>query len=89
MKTWLTLALACMLAASALAQEGPDCRAMLADRSVPASTKRGIAAACERAKTSENCSKQADNRKLAGTAREDFMARCEGVPPARAARSRR
>lgn len=86
MKKWLTLPLACMLAAAALAQEGPDCHAMLADRSVPAATKRGIAAACERAKTSEICGKQADNRKLAGTARADFMARCEGAPPARSRR---
>jgi hypothetical protein len=80
MKKWITVLGACMLAGSVLAQEGPSCQKMLADPSVPASTKRGAAAACARAKASANCDRQADERKLAGNARQDFMARCEGAP---------
>ena len=83
MMKWLTFVLACTCATAALAQEGPDCRAMLADRSLSPALKRGIAAACAHAATSSRCDKQANDRKLGGTARADFMAKCEGSPPAR------
>jgi hypothetical protein len=80
MKNWLMLLpLALLLSGAALAVDGIDCRRMAEDPKQLPGVKAGMKAVCAYARKSQACEKSADEKKLAGTAREQFLYRCEGI----------
>ena len=90
MKLTIYVVVTCLvMSGGALGAEAPDCyeasAKISADPNVPAAAKRRARAACDNAHKSERCDQAAEERKLSGSARETFMARCMGlrVHPAR------
>ncbi len=47
-----------------------------------AALRRAQQCACEKSKLSISCTKSADEKRLVGKQREDFIDRCEGLPAA-------
>ena len=81
MKKWLFLPLVCMLSSDLLAAEFvPDCNKMEFAPSVPAVARQGARNNCLRAALSLKCDKAANEKKMVGKARSDFMIQCEGYP---------
>lgn len=86
MKNWpaltakyLTLSMLCMLSAEVHADGLLNCGGAPNPAMSPA-LKRAQEHACAASRVAIVCTKNADEKKLSGKAREDFINRCEGIP---------
>ncbi len=74
----LTLSMLCMLSAEGLADGLLNCGGTPHPAMSPA-LKRAQEHACAASRVAIVCTKNADEKKLSGKAREDFINRCEGI----------
>lgn len=84
MKPWLMLPLLCLLGSSSFAADFVvDCSKVKYASSVPAAAVRADKRACAALAVVPRCERLADEKRLSGSRREQFMLKCEGVRPSR------
>lgn len=83
MKKRIILAMSLLLAANFVLADSFSCGAASEDTSVPATTRNQLAKACEHRKLVYTCNKLADDRKMLGDKRNNFLQNCTGHATAR------
>ncbi len=74
----LSLAMLCVLSAQTYAEGLLNCGGT-PHPAMSSALKRSQARACAASRTAITCSKNAEDRKLSGKVREDYINRCEGI----------
>lgn len=83
MKTPIIVAMTLLLAANFALADSFRCAAVSEDTSVTAAARNQLAKGCEKMKLVHTCNKLADDRKMLGDKRNNYMQNCTGHAPAR------
>ena len=78
MEKWISAAISFLFAVNLVHADGPRCDAAANDMSVPASSRAMIARGCEKMRVYATCNRLADDRKMLGDKRKNFMQNCTG-----------
>lgn len=76
MKKWIILICVTLLASNLTVAAGASCNSAGSGSQVPNEVKRRLAMACAQAESSRFCEKQANEKKLFGENRKNFMQKC-------------
>jgi len=76
MKLWIMLGSSILLCANFKIVLGATCSSAGAGPQVPVEVKRRLALSCEKAEVSRSCLKQANDKKLVGEARINYVEKC-------------